>query len=127
MGFDFYANIFYGFVVEGIGCEEELWKDGTDVVPEEWMYQRLSRRLEVTGYPRSEVQGIVTGQRVDEGLPVGSGYVCVRDSYKMAEMGRSCKVEFDVQPEWNHRLKRFCEVMEIPFQEPDWHWFATAG
>lgn len=129
MGFDFDACLFYGFVDEAARSEEDLWRGGRDVVAGEGYSQRLRRRLEVLGYAQDDLPPhvIATGQHVDEGLKPGPAYVCVQESYRRGQLGRSTGVCFDLQPEWHEQLRLFCDVMEIAYQEPGWHWFTTAS
>ncbi|MEM8640691.1 MAG: hypothetical protein AAGG51_18015 [Cyanobacteria bacterium P01_G01_bin.54] len=130
MGFDFDAFVFYGFVVETAQSESELWRAGTDVIPGEEFVARFQRRFEAIAppaRPNLTIHDVGMGQRCDEGLPPGPAYVYVRESVTIGSMGKARPIDFDIPPAWPQKVRQFCRVMEIPWQEPTWHWFVTAS
>ncbi|NEO83507.1 MAG: hypothetical protein F6J87_04495 [Spirulina sp. SIO3F2] len=128
MGFDFDALVFYGFVVDDVQSESELWQGGADVSPGEDFVARFRRRLAaLENPPNLALHEVGIEQRGDEGLPPGSVYVYVRESVTMGSMGQARALDFEVPTVWAQKVQQFCTVMEIPWQEPTWHWFATAS
>lgn len=128
MGFDFDALVFYGFVVDDVQSESELWQGGADVIPGEDFVARFRRRLAAFEDPPDlALHEVGIEQRGDEGLPRGSVYVYVRESVTMGSMGQARALDLEVSTVWVQKVQQFCTVMEIPWQEPTWHWFATAS
>ncbi|MGK7890395.1 MAG: hypothetical protein AB4042_13750 [Leptolyngbyaceae cyanobacterium] len=139
MGFDFDALVFYGFVVTTAHSESDLWQAGSDVVVGEGVIERFQRRLGAiapnSSAPNSSAPNSATlaihevgiGLRCDEGLPTGPVYVYVRESVTMGSMGRAGTLDFEVSSSWPEKVRQFCVLMEIPWQEPAWHWFGTAS
>ncbi|MDJ0795864.1 MAG: hypothetical protein QNJ51_03365 [Calothrix sp. MO_167.B12] len=128
MGFDFDALVFYGFFVNTAQSESELWQAGSDVIPGEGFVERFQRRLAVVPQLTNlQIHEVGIGQRYDEGLPPGAVYVYVRESVTMGSMGKASSLDFDTPSSWEQKVRQFCNLMEIPWQEPAWYWFVTAS
>ena len=129
MGFDFDALVFYGFVVSTAQSESDLWQAGSDVIPGESFVERFQRRLDTIAPAQTalELHEVGVEQHCNEGLPPRAVYVYVRESVTIGSMGKASPLDFEVPSSWKQKIRQFCTLMEIPWQEPTWHWFLTAG
>ncbi|MDJ1178894.1 hypothetical protein PJF56_08470 [Roseofilum sp. BLCC_M91] len=54
-------------------------------------------------------------------------YIYVRESVTLGSMGKASPLDFEVSSSWPAKIRQFCTLMEIPWQEPAWYWFGTAS
>lgn len=102
------------------GTEKPPWADQEhDTSYEQWV-GRLNRKLAESNYTAEDVAGCHIGIHLSWQSP--RAYVAIDESCLIADFRKAVNIEdFFIRPGWLSRLKAFCEVMGIPWQDPDWY------
>ncbi len=120
MSLDFKAVAFWGFASERLHAP--LWQDSPNPEPRDghrWQ-ERLRRRLTAAGRDPGEDTGCVIGSHLTWDAPMY--YVAVEASVQEGAYNRPAPARgFRVGDDWPARLRAFCDLMDIPWQEPGWH------
>lgn len=109
-----YADAFYGYVSEACA-----WSDAEDFDATEDWEARRSRRLEALGRSSSELSAIDVACDYEQG---GPWWIYVKASHVRGSDVEAGRIThgFKTQDLWSETLRDFCEVMGVPWREPQW-------
>ena len=101
----------------GLACLPAMefpWREAPDHHAGEDWRERFRRRALARQLDSDNTFGCRIGRH--------PGLVSVMDSEWRGTIVRATEVMgFGVTPDWERRLRQFCEVMEVPWQDPGWH------
>lgn len=133
------ALLFYGFSAEDVGDWGEIdnddWEalyaekkgvspqvyDGKNQISEEALreYWRKTRKLLLD-------EPCEIGYHCMDGSAIS--YVCIKSTLTTASRGTPREVKtLEIDPAWRDQLKKFCDLMEIPWQESKWYLASWMG
>jgi hypothetical protein len=136
MSIDSDGILFFGI---DLGVEEDLdlpWDEEYDGDWEQMYYAKMREKF-TEKYPEKDYNDDIKMKAYfaakkeleDNGSMIGVHcsfnhsmlYVAVSESNLVAYRGSPKKVKsFEIKPDWIQKIKDFCELMEIEYQEPRW-------
>ncbi len=152
MGMDARANVIFGFAIGGEGydyeapqCPEDVLEDWEDVYAtkkglvdpyvDDETYEKPENKAACSQYWRDKDALVKTakGEIEIEGDLCGG---CMTSYVTHKDMNISCNwdgpttiapEQVTLKPEWREELQAFCELMNIPWQEPKMMIICSAG
>jgi hypothetical protein len=104
MGVDVTAEIFYGIIGEEYEYSNSCY-DKMDELPDRF-------GCDFTYYGNS-----YTG---------GERAICIESTKQTCWLGEIIAIDnLQIEPDWDDKLKKVCEALDIPFETPNW--YLTAG
>ncbi len=120
MGVELKAVAFWGFASDRLHAP--LWNASQDPEPRDghrWQ-ERLRRRLVEAGRDPDEDTGCEVGIHLI--WDASMYYVAISASIQDGAHNRAMPARgFRAAGAWPERLRAFCDLMDVPWQEPGWH------
>lgn len=116
------AATLHGILLWGVAYTEPgkpPWSESDDQVEYEDFHTRLKRRAERLGRDAEEAAGCLVGEHHDLDAPMY--WLGIEASYRSCEDAHAERLApLEVGDDWHARLKTFCEICDVPWQEPGW-------
>lgn len=117
MAVELHSLLIWGLAFTAPGAPP--WHGSEDVGPDDSAASRLERRATLLGRDPAEASGCLVGEHFDLDRPMA--WVAIEESYRSADDVRATNVRsLEVGPDWEDRLRAFCEICEIPWSPPSW-------